>query len=361
MNTVGIIGGGQLGQMLGQAARSIGLECVFLDPSESPPAATEGPVICAAFDDLDALRELASRCDVITYEFENVPVDAVRKLDGDRDVFPPDQALQHAQDRLHEKGLFDALGIPVPGYRAIDTAADLSAAADELGLPLVVKTRRLGYDGKGQAVLRDAADIESLFDSLGGNDLIAEQFVPFDYEVSAIGSRSVTGHIVTWPLSRNEHEGGILRVSRAPVADEDLTERARTYLDRLLDELDYVGTLALELFVAGDKLLANEFAPRVHNSGHWTIEGATTSQFENHIRAVTGLPLLDPVVAEFPGMVNIIGDMPAAARSLGADAHLHDYGKEPRPGRKLAHVTIVGKTAEDRERRLTEVCDALRQ
>lgn len=360
MNTVGIIGAGQLGQMLGQAAREIGLDCIFLDPAENPPAATEGPVIQAPFDDLEALHELAAKCDVITYEFENVPVDAVRNIDNGRDVFPPASALQFAQDRLHEKGLFDSLNIPVPGYRAVDTAADLAAAAEELGLPLVVKTRRLGYDGKGQAILRDAADIEHVVETLGGDDLIAEQMVPFDFEVSAIGSRSVTGHVVAWPLSQNAHEGGILRVSRAPVADAELAQRARDYLDRLLGELDYVGTLALELFVVGDQLLANEFAPRVHNSGHWTIEGASTSQFENHIRAVTGMPLLEPQVESFPAMVNIIGEMPDAARQLADDAVLHDYGKAPRPGRKLAHITIVGETAEERDQRLTELCDALR-
>lgn len=346
--------------MLGVAASKLGLECVFLDPSEDPPASSAGRVISAAFDDETALAELAGTCDVITYEFENVPVVAVRAIESKCPVFPPAQALEHAQDRLAEKQLFESLQIPIPGYRAIDSVTDLQQAAESLGLPLVVKTRRLGYDGKGQAILRKKEDAASMFDTLGGQDLIAEQFVQFDREVSAIGARSTSGNIVTYALSENEHRDGILRVSHALSADEQLTPVADDYLDRLMTRLEYVGVLALELFVEGNRLLANEFAPRVHNSGHWTIEGAKTSQFENHLRAIAGMPLADTSVIDFPGMVNIIGSMPADLSVFeAANAAIHDYGKKARPGRKLGHATIVGSSSVDRDKRLQHMQDAL--
>jgi len=360
MNTIGIIGAGQLGQMLGIAAARLGLECIFLDPSENPPAASVGRVIAAAFDDEAALTTLAESCDVITYEFENVPVASVRAIESMCPIYPPPPALEYAQDRLEEKQLFESLQIPIPGYRAIDSADDLQQAAASLGLPLVVKTRRLGYDGKGQAVLRDENDASKVFESLGGKDLIAEQFVSFDREVSAIGVRSVSGSIVTYPLSENEHRDGILRVSRALAVDDQLRIIANDYLDRLLTRLEYVGVLALELFVDGNRLLANEFAPRVHNSGHWTIEGAVTSQFENHLRAIAGIPLSDTSVRGFPGMVNIIGSMPDDfSLYQAADAVIHDYGKSARPGRKLGHATVVGRSAEERDKQLQRLQDAL--
>jgi 5-(carboxyamino)imidazole ribonucleotide synthase len=360
LKTVGIIGAGQLGQMLGVAAAQLGLDCVFLDPSENPPASSVGRVIAAAFDDRKALAALATACDVITYEFENVPVAAVRSIASGCAVFPPPQALEYAQDRLAEKRLFESLQIPVAGYRAIDSVNDLKQAAETLELPLVVKTRRLGYDGKGQAVLQHREDAERVFESLGGQDLIAEQFVQFDREVSAIGARGTDGRVVTYALSENEHHAGILRVSRAPAAGAQLRALADDYLDRLMTKLHYVGVLALELFVEGDRLLANEFAPRVHNSGHWTIEGARTSQFENHLRAITGTALADASTVGFPGMVNIIGTMPADLSVFeAANAVLHDYGKEARPGRKLGHVTIVASSIEDRNRRLLSLRDAL--
>ena len=346
--------------MLGIAASNLGLECVFLDPSEDPPASSAGRVISAAFDDETALAELADTCDIITFEFENVPVMAVRAIESRCPVFPPAQALEHAQDRLAEKQLFESLQIPIPGYRAIDSVTDLQQAAESLGLPLVVKTRHLGYDGKGQAILRKKEDAASVFDTLGGQDLIAEQFVQFDREVSAIGARSTSGNMVTYALSENEHRDGILRVSRALSADEQLAPVADDYLDRLMTRLEYVGVLALELFVEGDRLLANEFAPRVHNSGHWTIEGAKTSQFENHLRAIAGMPLADTSVIDFPGMVNIIGSMPADMSVFkAANAAIHDYGKKARPGRKLGHATIVGSSVNDCDERLQRMQDAL--
>ncbi len=350
---IGIIGAGQLGQMLGEAAHELGHECLFLDPSENPPASTVGEVIRAGFDDEAALAEIAERTDVITYEFENVPVDALRKIVDRIDVFPPLDALEQAQDRLKEKRLFEALDIPLPAFRPVDSVEDLERAAAEIGLPLVVKTRRFGYDGKGQFVLRSVDDCSKAVEQLGGRGLIAEAWVPFEFEVSVIGARSRDGDIAVWPLTENQHDNGILSISRAPLADTSLEDRAGSYVRRMLEELEYVGVLALELFVADDQLLANEFAPRVHNSGHWTIEGAETSQFANHILAITGARPASTGAVGHAGMLNLIGEIPPAARQLDMpDATLHDYGKSPRPGRKLGHITVVTDSAASRDEML---------
>lgn len=342
MSRIGIVGAGQLGMMLGEAAEAVEAECRFLDPGDNPPSARVGEVLKGDYDDLDKLGELADWADVITYEFENVPVDAVATLTDRCPVYPPPLALRKAQDRLEEKRLFEALEIPTSPFRNIESQEDLDDAVRELGLPLVFKTRRFGYDGKGQAVVRDEAGLEGLWSSLGEVPLIAEKFVDFDREVSIIGSRSVSGSVVHYPLSENTHRGGILRVAVAPDNDARLHALATDYHQCMLEELGYVGTLTLELFVVGDTLIANEFAPRVHNSGHWSIEGAPCSQFENHLRAILDLPLGDPVPPGHAAMINIIGKMP---RGLDAadlpEFQLHDYGKSERPGRKLAHLTLV--------------------
>ena len=359
---IGIIGAGQLGQMLGFAARDLGVECRFVDPSGSPPAADAGEVIRRPFDDPEALATLAADCDVVTYEFENVPVDALLQISERVPIYPPPDALRHAQDRLGEKRLFDSLQIPLPGFRAVDSLLDLQTAVDEIGLPLVVKTRRLGYDGKGQFVVRKSGDIETAWRTLGLQPLIAEEWVPFDYEVSAIGVRNVKGDIVTYPLTHNEHSDGILHLSRAPVDAPELAAVAAKYLRDLLTHLDYVGVLTLELFVTGERLLANEIAPRVHNSGHWTIEGAETSQFANHLLAISDQELGSTVCRGYAGMLNLIGNIPDAARALpGGDVWLHDYGKTARPGRKLGHITVVAATAHERDDRLQEILEALRK
>ena len=341
---VGIIGAGQLGQMLGFAARDLDVECRFVDPSPAAPAAVCGDVIQRPFDDADALAELAATCDVITFEFENVPVEALHEIEGKVPVYPPAAALHYAQDRLKEKQLFGRLDIGLPRYHRIDTREDLEAAVRELGTPVVIKTRRLGYDGKGQFVIREHAEIDQAWATLGGNALIAEEWVNFDYEVSCIGARNVAGDVVIYPLSRNVHENGILKTSRSPVDVPEISSRAESWVRRLLEHLDYVGVLALELFVCGDELFANEFAPRVHNSGHWTIEGSVTSQFENHLRAVMNKPLGSTASKGHAGMINLIGEIPAAARSLEIGV-LHDYGKAPRPGRKLGHITVTADSA----------------
>jgi 5-(carboxyamino)imidazole ribonucleotide synthase len=342
LNRLGVIGAGQLGQMLGIAARHLGISVTFLDPATDPPAATVGPVISSPFDSEEGLARLAAASDVITYEFENVPVTAVLAIAARVPVFPPPAALRYAQDRWHEKQLFDSLQIPVPRYARIDSAADLTKATESLGLPLVLKTRRLGYDGKGQLVIRSAAELDAAWRTLGPTALIAEQWIDFDYEVSLIGVRRANGDVVTYALTENRHRDGILRVSRAPSRSTALLEAARSYTKSLLERLDYVGVLALEMFAAGNALLANEFAPRVHNSGHWTIEGAVTSQFENHVRAIFDMPLGDTTAIGFAGMLNLIGSMPDR-KTLPRHFpwFLHEYGKSPRPGRKLGHLTLL--------------------
>ena len=352
---IGIIGAGQLGQMLGFAARDLDVEVRFVDPAIAPPAAICGKVIQSEFDDPVALVALADTCDIVTYEFENVPVEALRHLDGIAPVYPPAAALRQSQDRLHEKNLFGQLDIPLPGYHAITTRDDLNDAARELGLPMVIKTRRFGYDGKGQYVARTEDELDDAWEALGGQALIAEQWVPFDYEVSCIGVRSVGGEIAIYPLSQNVHIDGILRTSRSPVNKPALADKASAYVHSLLDHLNYVGVLALELFVTGDELLANEFAPRVHNSGHWTIEGSETSQFENHLRAIMNLPLGSTASRGHAGMINLIGEISESTRAQSV-GELHDYGKTPREGRKLGHVTVVADSAEQRDA-LVEIID----
>lgn len=357
---IGIIGAGQLGQMLGFAARDLDIECRFIDPSDTPPAAQCGDVIRRPFDDGEALSELAASCDVLTYEFENVAVEALQRIAGKVPVYPPTKALRYAQDRLDEKRLFARLDIPLPGYRAIETRSDMELAVEELGLPVVIKTRRLGYDGKGQVVVQKPSDIDAAWKMLGGKPLIGEQWVNFDYEVACIGVRNVAGDIVIYPLSRNVHVDGILRTSCAPVDAPALAGKAENYVHRMLVHLDYVGVLALELFVCGDDLLANEFAPRVHNSGHWTIEGSATSQFENHLRAIMNRPL-GPTTAEgHAGMVNLIGNIPAALRSPDQGV-LHDYGKTAQPGRKLGHITVIAATAPRRDKLVDIISETVTQ
>jgi 5-(carboxyamino)imidazole ribonucleotide synthase len=356
---VGIIGAGQLGRMLGHAGESLDLEFAFLDPSFRPPAEVVGPVLSKPFDSEEGLAMLAG-CDVVTYEFENVPVEVLRKLSRKVPVFPPPNALECAQDRLREKRLFEALGIPVPAYRAVSSRQDLADAIRSIGFPLILKTRRLGYDGRGQSVIRSDDDADDAWDDAGGCPLIAERLIAFDREVSVIGARSPHGEIVVYPMTQNEHRAGILRVSKAPAEGTEVARAATRHLNALLTHLDYVGILALELFVVGGRVLANEFAPRVHNSAHWTIEGSRTSQFGNHLRAILDLPLGKPASIGHAGMINLIGSLPADPELLKASGfHLHEYGKEARPGRKLGHLTIVAPDAATRDRKLSKALKVL--
>ena len=340
---VGILGGGQLGRMLALAGHPLGLACRFLDPAPEAPAGAAGELVTAGYEDPAALDRFAAGLAVATYEFENVPTAVARRLADRIPVHPPPAALDVAQDRLAEKRCFAGLGIPVPPFAPVDTRAELDAALGQLGYPAVLKTRRLGYDGKGQRVLRAPGDVESAWRALGGVPLILEGFVAFRRELSVLAVRGRDGATACYPLVENHHRDGILRVSVAPAPDlpPALQREAEAHAGRLLDALGYVGVLALELFEAGDGLLANELAPRVHNSGHWTIEGAETSQFEQHLRAILGWPLGSTTPRGQSVMVNLIGAVPDPAAVLAVPgAHLHLYGKAPRPGRKLGHVTL---------------------
>ncbi|MBK6673545.1 MAG: 5-(carboxyamino)imidazole ribonucleotide synthase [Proteobacteria bacterium] len=344
--TVGVLGAGQLGRMLALAGYPLGLDFLFLDREPGTPSHQVAPSLFGSFTDPALLDEIASRSEVVTFDWENVPAEALERLAQRTRIAPPPLALATAQDRLLEKELFARLKVPTNRNRAVDSLADLRRAAAEIGLPGVLKTRRLGYDGKGQQVIRGDKDIESAWQALGNSPLLYEAMVPFDYEVSAIGVRSRSGEFRMYPLNRNLHQGGILRLTRAPWKSAALEAAARRTLKRVMEHFDYVGVLAIEFFVQRGRLLANEMAPRVHNSGHWTIEGAITSQFENHLRAICDMPLGDTAARGHSGMLNLIGAMPQREWLLGqAGLHLHDYGKSPRPGRKLGHVTFVETTA----------------
>jgi 5-(carboxyamino)imidazole ribonucleotide synthase len=342
---VGVIGGGQLGRMLALAGFPLGLRFIFLDPAADACAGSLGEHLRAPYDDPDALQHIARLADVVTFEFENVPSDAVEFLAARLPAYPPALALAVAQDRLVEKSVFREIGIPTPPYAPVESEADLHAAVARIGLPAVLKTRRLGYDGKGQAVLRDADDLTPAWQRLGGVPLILERFVAFDREVSMVAVRGRNGETAFYPLVENVHRDGILRVSCSR-PDDAMQGIAEDHAGRILDRLGYIGVLAFEFFQAGDELLANEIAPRVHNSGHWTIEGAEVSQFENHLRAILGLPLGATGAVGHAAMVNFIGDMPPAPEVLALPhTHLHDYAKQPKPGRKVGHATIAAPTA----------------
>ncbi|MEO8477348.1 MAG: 5-(carboxyamino)imidazole ribonucleotide synthase [Actinomycetota bacterium] len=355
---LGIVGGGQLGRMLALAALPLDVRCVTLDPGLDTPAGQVAPSIVGAYDDLEAIARLATQVDVLTYEFENVPVEAARFAEERVHVFPPPAALEASQDRIAEKALFDAVGLPVPPYAAVDSLASLDQALAAIGTPAVLKTRRLGYDGKGQAVVQDALRAEDAWRSIGEVPSILEGLVEFDRELSIVAARGRDGAFACYPLVENHHRDGILRLTRAPAPGltAQLQSRAESYARAVSDELAYVGVLALELFQVGEELLGNEMAPRVHNSGHWTIEGAETSQFEQHVRAVCELPLGPATLRGASAMVNLIGEVPPTdAVAAIPGAHLHLYGKSPRPGRKLGHVTVRADDPEQLERSLGRV------
>jgi 5-(carboxyamino)imidazole ribonucleotide synthase len=352
---VGILGGGQLGRMLGLAGIPLGLRFRFLDPGgDGAPAAAVGSVVEGDYADPAALDRFVRGLDLVTWEFENVPVESARALARKVPVFPPPEALEAAQDRWVEKETFRKLGIPVAPSRPVNTREDLEAAVDEVGLPAIVKTRRFGYDGKGQALLRSRADLDDAWERMGGSPLILEGFVRFHRELSLLVARSRSGETRSWPLTENVHRNGILRTSFAPSAApraSALQAEAERYGAALLDALGYVGVLAVEFFETDEGLVANEMAPRVHNSGHWTQDGACTSQFENHLRAILGLPLGPTGLRGGEGggaaMVNFIGGLPTREQVLTGDpvvvTALHLYDKAPRPGRKVGHMNVWGR------------------
>lgn len=345
---IGILGGGQLGRMIALSGYPLGARFRHLGSAQDTSAGEVAEQVTAAYEDRDALARFAVGLDVVTYESENVPLEAARFLAERVAVQPALTALEHAQDRLSEKLAFAQFGIPTAPYAQVDSLHDLQEAVARVGYPAVLKTRRLGYDGKGQFVLRRPDEIPLAWERLGSAGLILEGLVPFDRELSIIAVRGQSGETLFYPLIENQHEDGILGVSRAPAPDTsaELQSIAQDYAMAVLDSLDYVGVLAIELFQVGAQLIANEMAPRVHNSGHWTIEGAQTSQFENHVRAILGYPLGDTSAIGHSVMINLIGAVPPVDHILqNREAHLHLYGKHARPGRKLGHVTVHGTDA----------------
>ena len=341
MTHVGILGGGQLARMMALAAVPMGIKVTVLDPNEDACAGVVADHIHAEYDDADALSKLASLSDVVTFEFENVPSEVAHALSDRCQVFPPPEALAVAQDRIKEKSLFCELGIPVSPFKPVESREDLDKGVAEIGLPCVLKTSRDGYDGKGQAVLKTDQDVEVAWTELGGRPLILEDFVEFKREVSVIAVRSQSGEIKAYALTENQHRKGMLAISMAPAKVSETSSEAHQYAARLLNHFNYVGVLAVEFFETDKGLLVNEMAPRVHNSGHWTQDGAEVCQFENHIRAILGWPLGETRSRGMTSMVNWIGVMPKPQHLLSIESlHWHDYGKAPRAGRKIGHVNL---------------------
>jgi 5-(carboxyamino)imidazole ribonucleotide synthase len=355
---VGILGSGQLGRMLALAAHPLGHDVVVLGPGADDPAMRVADSIVAPLDDPDALDRLASRVDVVTFEFENVPSSSVARLAARVRVLPSQRALETGADRLAEKTLFRSLGIETAPFAHVVDQASLERAVETIGLPGILKTQRLGYDGKGQKRLRFATDVAGSFEALGSVPAVYEGFVTFEREVSMIGVRGSDGAVVIYGPIENDHEDGILHVSRCPARHVSAAAEAsaRGAVTAILSELDYVGALAVELFVVGDRVIANETAPRVHNSGHYSIEGAETSQFENHVRAITGQPLGSTTPVGPTAMINCVGRLPDIDRVLAIEgAHVHLYGKTERRGRKIGHVTVRATTEAEREQKLLAV------
>lgn len=367
MTTVGILGGGQLARMLALSGAPLGLRFLVMDTEADACAGQFAPLLVGDYRDGKALAEFASKIDVATFDFENVPAESAQWLSERVPVFPNPRALAIAQDRLAEKTLFRELGIPVPDFAAVATRAELDAALVRVGVPCILKTRRLGYDGKGQFRIRALADADAAWEALGAQadkvGLIVEAFVPFQRELSVVAVRGRDGEFRSWPLTENWHVDGVLSASLAPAqADDALAGAAIAHARKLAEKIDYVGVFALELFCKDGELLANEMAPRVHNSGHWTIEGSETSQFQNHLRAVLGLPLGDTRMLGHACMLNWIGAMPAAAAVLGeAGGHWHDYGKLPRAGRKVGHATLRADSREELAISLQRMGEALQR
>ena len=352
---IGVIGGGQLGRMLALAGTPLGMTFAFLDPAPDACAAALGEHLRADYGDQDHLRQLADEVDLVTFEFESVPAETVAFLSQFVPVFPSAEALRIARDRWFEKSMLKELGIPTPEFADVLSQDDLNAAVASIGLPAVLKTRTLGYDGKGQKVLRKADDVTDAFAELGSVPCILEGFVPFTGEVSLIAARGRDGQTCFYPLVHNTHEAGILRLSVAS-SNHPLQALAEDYASRVLSKLNYVGVLAFEFFEIDGGLKANEIAPRVHNSGHWTIEGAECSQFENHLRAVTGLPLGSTAKLGESAMLNFIGEVPPVEKVIAVqDCHLHHYGKAFKAGRKVGHATLRCPDRATLDRQITAV------
>ncbi len=345
-STIGIIGGGQLGRMLSIAAAQLGYRCHIYDPHDAPCAAeVAADFTRGSFDDAAAIAAFAASCDLVTYEFENLPTGPLDGL-GDK-LRPATRSLTVTQDRAVEKRFLESTGVRIAPWAEVDDEASLDAAIGTLGLPLLLKTRRFGYDGKGQAWIHEREDAAAAWEQIGGRPAVAEKGMQFSAEFSVITARTSDGNVTAWPVSRNIHDGGILRRSEVPAGPQIDAQSAEAVkvAEMLADRLGHVGVMTVEFFACDEGPIVNEIAPRVHNSGHWTIEGSMTSQFEQHIRAICGLPLRDTrLVAASVSMDNLIGGDVAQWDALIAEpgAHVHLYNKgEARPGRKMGHVTRI--------------------
>ena len=351
--------------MMALSGAPFGRRFLVLDTVGDACAGAAAPMVVGDYNDQSALTEFAARVDVATFDFENVPAESAQWLTARVPVFPNPRALATAQDRLAEKTLFREQGIPVPPFAAIDTREQLQAAVAEIGTPCILKTRRLGYDGKGQFRIKSPGDVDAAWDALGAQaarvGLILEGFVAFQRELSVVAVRGRDGEVRAWPLTENWHVDGVLSASLAPAqVDDALRATALSHARKLAEALDYVGVFALELFCRDGELLANEMAPRVHNSGHWTIEGSETSQFQNHLRAVLGMPLGDTRMVGYACMLNWLGEMPDPEPVLReAGGHWHDYGKASREGRKVGHATLRADSRQELAEALRRVGDAL--
>lgn len=339
---VGILGGGQLARMLALAGYPLGIHTLCVEPQTGTSASFVTPVIQSDYDDQKQLKKFAEQVDVITFESENIPVATAEFVSQFRPTYPSAQTLAICQDRLNEKNLFQQFCIPAPKFAAINSLADLEKACLAIGLPAVLKTRRFGYDGKGQYLLKTANDLTAAWQKLNEQNLILEEFISFTREVSLLSVRNPAGEIKFYPLVENFHRDGILRLSQAPYENPSLQQLAQEHAKKILELFNYVGVLTIEFFQVGDHLLANEMAPRVHNSGHWTIEGADTSQFENHLRAICNLPLGSTTARGYSAMINGIGTEPDINEILKIPgAHFHTYEKAAKPGRKIGHITLT--------------------
>jgi 5-(carboxyamino)imidazole ribonucleotide synthase len=359
MTLVGVLGGGQLGRMLALAGYPLGLRFRVFDPAERPSAGDVATHACGFYDDPVAVRRFAAGLDLCTYEFENVPVETAELVGRNVPLQPSIRALACTQDRLAERELLRGLGVPIAAFAAADALEDLSAALNVTRLPAILKRRRLGYDGRGQAVVRSMCESVQAYAwrQLGGGPAIVETLVPFVRELALIAVRARDGETRFYPLVETRHRDGILRSATAPAdVTPQLHAQAQDYAGRILDALRYVGVLTIEFFEHEGALIVNEIAPRVHNSGHWTIEGAETSQFENHLRAIVGLPLGSTAPVGCTALVNLIGVPPDPAAVLRfPDTHLHLYGKTTRPGRKIGHVTVRAADHRTLARRLEDL------
>lgn len=363
MKTIGVLGAGQLGRMLALSGFPFEMKFQFFDTSGSPSVGLE-PTYIEPNEPLSSagLKTFLDECDVVTYEFEHLPLDLVEHIESQHTLYPPAKSIEICQDREKEKALFDALAIPTTKYRIVNSELELSKAVEELGLPLVCKTTTEGYDGKGQYVLKQASDIGKAWSTIGNRTLIAEEFINFSRELSVIAVRSASGELKVYPLAENQHNDGILRYSTAPAPqlDKETAAQASLYMKELLEALKHVGVLTLELFETPNGLIANEMAPRVHNSGHWSMLGAMSSQFENHIRAISGLPLGDTEAHQPTCMINLIshkGDLEKILRLPYAQVHL--YGKEERAGRKLGHINVTANSYDELRWRVENIIQHL--